>query len=311
VRPARHWREIPAVPTAAFKRAAVRAFPASRTLTHFRTSGTTERESGRHYFETLAVYEAAIVPNFRRHLLPDGRRMRMMILTPPPSEASHSSLVHMMEVVRRRFGTRGSRYFLREAKLLFPEIRRALTAAIAAREPVLLAGTAFAFAFLLDWLRERDLRFGLPAGSRIMETGGFKGRAAEIPRTEFYQQLTDAFGVLESHIVNEYGMTELSSQFYDTPLLGKGAGGAEPRIKAVPPWTRILVVNPLTGEEVSAGERGVIRIYDLANVGSVLSIQTEDAGVRHGSGFEVLGRVATAPLRGCSLGAEDILRRVD
>jgi hypothetical protein len=48
----------------------------------------------------------------------------------------------------------------------------------------------------------------------------------------------------------------------------------------------------------------LIRIVDLANLGSAMALQTEDVGVRHGDRFEVLGRVATAPPRGCSLGAE-------
>jgi hypothetical protein len=54
---------------------------------------------------------------------------------------------------------------------------------------------------------------------------------------------------------------------------------------------------------VSEGETGLIRVFDLANVYSVMAIQTEDLGVRRGSGFELLGRAATADARGCSLTA--------
>jgi hypothetical protein len=49
------------------------------------------------------------------------------------------------------------------------------------------------------------------------------------------------------------------------------------------------------------GETGLIRVFDLANVFSVMAIQTEDLGVRHGDGFELIGRVALAEARGCSL----------
>ena len=143
----------------------------------------------------------------------------------------------------------------------------------------------------------------LPAGSRIMETGGFKGRRREMARAPFYAMMAEAFGVPLHHIVNEYGMTELSSQFYDTSL----RDGAPTAVKSVPAWTRVLCVDPATGREVAEGARGLIRVVDLANLGSVMALQTEDVGVRHADGrFEVLGRVAAAPPRGCSLDAEGL-----
>jgi len=49
----------------------------------------------------------------------------------------------------------------------------------------------------------------------------------------------------------------------------------------------------------------LIRIHDLANVRSVMAVQTEDLGVRRGSGFELLGRAATVEARGCSLMSGD------
>jgi hypothetical protein len=52
---------------------------------------------------------------------------------------------------------------------------------------------------------------------------------------------------------------------------------------------------------VGEGERGLIRGYDLANVYSVMAIQTEDIGIRRGEGFELIGRAALGEARGCSL----------
>src|SRR5207248_1948604 len=67
--PAPHtWREIPALPAAAFKRAPVTAFPNEQATVWFETSGTTQAETGRHYFRSLELYEAAIIPNFRAHV---------------------------------------------------------------------------------------------------------------------------------------------------------------------------------------------------------------------------------------------------
>ena len=75
------------------------------------------------------------------------------------------------------------------------------------------------------------------------------------------------------------------------------------RIFHFPPWVRAQVISPETGREVGEGETGLIRVFDLANVYSVMAIQTEDLGVRRGNGFDLLGRAAMAEPRGCSLAA--------
>jgi hypothetical protein len=45
----------------------------------------------------------------------------------------------------------------------------------------------------------------------------------------------------------------------------------------------------------------LVRVLDLANVWSVLAVQTQDLAVRRGDGFELLGRARQAEPRGCSL----------
>jgi hypothetical protein len=61
------------------------------------------------------------------------------------------------------------------------------------------------------------------------------------------------------------------------------------------------IISPETGREVKDDETGLIRVFDLANVRSVMAIQTEDLGIRSGAGFELLGRARLAEPRGCSL----------
>ena len=56
--------------------------------------------------------------------------------------------------------------------------------------------------------------------------------------------------------------------------------------------------------EVKEGETGLIRVFDLANVYSVMAIQTEDLGIKHGAGFELAGRSTLSESRGCSLMSE-------
>jgi hypothetical protein len=104
-------------------------------------------------------------------------------------------------------------------------------------------------------------------------------------------------------------MTELSTQFYDLTM----QVGRRTDVKAVTPWSRVLVIDPNTGREAANQERGLIRVFDLANLWSMMCVQTEDLGISVVSGspsdlqgFEVHGRAAGAEVRGCSLNAETL-----
>lgn len=333
----RHWHQIPALPTAAFKDFDVTCLEPARWTTIFISSGTTGQKQSRHFHnaESLALYEASLLPWFTRHVLPEAAaalqkwaaacshkptdRWPMLILTPTRADAPCSSLVHMFDTVRRVLGSPESEFFGRITPdgswwLDTGALRVALRTAAGSGKPVVLLGTAFAFVQLLDYMRTTGLVCSLPTGSRVLETGGYKGRVREVSRKEFYHLITAQLGVPHSHIVSEYGMCELGSQAYDiavghTGLSGvdataqahAAAGSGSDRVFRFPPWARVYVVSPETGLEVSEGEVGLIRVFDLANVLSVMAIQTEDIAVRRQAGFELLGRAASAELRGCSL----------
>jgi len=301
-----HWHAIPAVPAGAFKELALRSFPAERELHVFRTSGTAAERRGALHLDTLALYEASLLPGFRRGVLPElapGARARLRILAPAPAEAPDSSLSHMFGVALAALGDGDSGFDVRRGALDASGLVAALERACAERAALALCGTAFAFVHLLDELAGRGARFALPAGSRVMETGGFKGRSRELPRAALYGGLEDALGVPAERIVNQYGMTELGSQFYDSVLCRPG----EPRRKLGPPWARVRVVDPETGDDAAPGAAGVIRIHDLANTGSVAAIETADLGRAVAGGFEVLGREPGAEARGCSIAADEML----
>ena len=169
-----------------------------------------------------------------------------------------------------------------------------LNSAAASARLVLLLGTAFSFVHLLDGLSERKQRLQLPPGSRVMETGGYKGRARSMPKPKLHAFITKRLGIPASHIVCEYGMSELSSQAYDSVLDATRDTQPVSRVFHFPPWARAQIISPETGREVADGETGLLRVFDLANVFSVMAIQTEDLAMRRGDGFELLGRTALA-----------------
>jgi len=274
------WREIAAVPQSAFKHAALRTFAAEETVKTFRTSGTTGEGFGEHHFCDTALYEQAILRGWDFFDLP---KLPQIILTPTPAMSPHSSLVHMMETLRARTTSQVFRPELDVAEML-----RDL------QEPVLLLGTALAFLHLF----ERGEKFTLPPGSFALETGGYKGTGRTLAKADLYAMFAEFLGLSADCVINEYGMTELSSQCY-TRGLGK------PHF--APPWLRFLIIHPETGAECAEGEIGILRLFDLANVGSVLAIETQDLAVRHGDGFELLGRDPAALPRGCSRAADEML----
>jgi hypothetical protein len=164
---------------------------------------------------------------------------------------------------------------------------------------------------LLDFLTEKNLHFDLPAGSRVMETGGYKNRSRTMPKKELHALISEHLGIPPENIVCEYGMSELSSQAYDNVTSGMwhvtGDLSASRHSSPVtrhfhfPPWARAQIISPETGREVAEGEAGLIRVFDLANVFSVMAIQTEDLAIRRGDGFELIGRAPFTEPRGCSL----------
>ena len=303
------WSDTPPVPAAAFKEFDLTSIPAGERTTVFHSSGTTDQRPSRHFHnaESLRLYEASLLPWFTTHLLTGAEALGLMILTPSPALAPHSSLVHMFETLRRELSSRDFRFTgtidatgawtLDTAATL-----EALRKSMATEQPVALLGTAFSFVHLLDHLAACASSFALPDGSRVMETGGYKGRSRNLPKSELHALITRCLGIPPSHIVCEYGMSELSSQAYDWKVRRTERGtGSEARVFRFPPWARARVVSPETGGEVAEGETGLIQICDLANVRSVMVVQTEDLAVRRGNGFELIGRAAHAEPRGCSL----------
>ena len=306
-----HWTQIPAVPTAAFKELELTSLAPDERTAVFHSSGTTEQKPSRHFHnaESLGVYEASLISWFLENVPPDLEfaiwDLRLVCLTPPPVQVSHSSLVHMFETVRREYALPPSIFTGRLKEdgswtLDFVATVNRLQAAGDAGQPLTLFGTAFSFVHLLDYLTAKDLGFQLPKGSRVMETGGYKNRSRVLPKAELHALIAERLGVPRKNILCEYGMSELSSQAYDSAI-GAEKGKPMARHFQFPPWARVQIISPETGREVAEGETGLIRIFDLANVFSVAAIQTEDLGVRRGDGFELIGRAQLAEPRGCSL----------
>lgn len=276
--PATTWQKIPALPQQVFKQTDVRCFPAADTTITFRTSGTTGEGYGQHHFKSLELYRLAATRGWTLAGLADGGPI--VSLVPRVAAAPYSSLSHMAGWLSD----------------LHPGADWTAVEAVVSQSPSVLFGTALAF---LDWFEHLgDRRLTLPTGTLAVETGGYKGTRRTTTKPELYARFTHHLGLPPDAIINEYGMTELSSQFYTRGLA---------RPHEHPAWARGLVIDPESNTEVPDGAAGVLRLFDAANLGSCVAIQTRDLAIRRGENFELLGRDPAALPRGCSRAADEML----
>ncbi|WP_220453350.1 long-chain fatty acid--CoA ligase [Peribacillus asahii] len=296
------WRDIPPVPINAFKDVTLSCCDPEQAEAIYMTSGTTQGIRGKHYHPTLDIFDKSMIKNFQERFMGNTDKIRMGILFPTEQEMPNSSLARYLKLAKERFGTEDSRYFIQNHELDMEGLQKELRNAEATGEPYALLGASYSFVHLLEELERGNQTFTLPKGSKVLDTGGFKKQSKELELDEFYQLLSTYLGVDRAACINMYGMTELSTQLYDN------GNQSVPAIKSGPNWIKTRVVNPLTGEEVTKGERGVIVHCDLANVNSVSTILTEDVGVFVAGGFLLLGRVEGTEAKGCSLAMAEFLK---
>ena len=269
------------------------------------TSGTTSSLSrGKIFHQSLSVYDASMRSNFSKRFMGGVERMKMGILFPTVEKMPNSSLAYYLDLAKRDFGMPGSSHLIGEAGIDFDRLIADLVRAETTGQPYALLGASFSLVHALDGLKKRDFSVNLPTGSRILDTGGFKGQSRELTLNEFYNSLSSIFNVPRSQCINMYGMTELSTQFYDN------GNTDSPSVKSGPCWANTRVVNPLTGAEMPKGEAGVLVHTDLAHVNIVTTILTEDIGIETDEGFFLLGRAAGTEAKGCSMAVDEFLTAV-
>jgi hypothetical protein len=302
IRTVKSWKDIPAVPINAFKEVPLTCTPPEEAERFFMTSGTTMGVKGKHYHPTLQVWNKSMKTYFKKRFMNEQERIRMGILFPIEEEMPNSSLARYLALAKQEFGTEGSSYLLSENGINLELLIHELEHAEKSGEPYALLGASFSFVHLFEELEKLGRSFQLPPGSKILDTGGFKNQSREWELEDFYDQLSRLLGVHRKDCINMYGMTELSSQLYDS------GNEQVPSVKSGPHWLKTRIIHPLTGEEVAEGERGVIVHCDLANFNSVTTILTEDLGMKVEDGFLLLGRVQGTEAKGCSIAVKEFIK---
>ena len=277
----KNWMEIPAVPTPIFS--TVDFCVSDHPKVAYLTSGTSTGAKGRHLMPDSEIADIAAKTWFGA-LFPSPPN-RCLGLVPNPAQYPESSLGAMILALFPNTVWAFSHDSGVDLETVTVELQTA-------GAPLFIAATALALADTLDGLNDRcDDTHPLPAGSIVMITGGFKGRYRKLSEKGLLDAARSRFGA-DVQIVHEYGMTELSSQMWDT---GDGF--------VAPPWLHVYTVTPSTGKPCSGP--GLLRFVDLANYGSCIAIETLDLGIVDGRKVTLLGRLPGSRLRGCSLTAEE------
>jgi hypothetical protein len=306
--------QVPYISTVAFKyaRLETRAEPPSGDSRLFLTSGTSigREERGRHLVIHPEVYRASAIGHLRRMLFADGRRTAMLAMHPIADAMPESSLSQMISWCIEEFGSE-TRACAAGREGVDPAAAIEFLAGRArVGEPVAILGTTASCAALFSAMDESHVTIALAPGSRLMDTGGAKGQIVPLTIEQVVSAAERLLGIAPRMVINEYGMTEMCSQLYDaTGFNSEADPPPAQRVKIGPPWLRPVALHPLTLEPVTDGEVGMMSFFDLANVGAVSALMTEDFGVVRAGAVTILGRATAADARGCALAIEEFSAR--
>ena len=217
--------------------------------------------------------------------------MRILILAPSPEMAPSMGMAIGMEQTRTHFGTPESSFLMRRTGIDVAALVDALRGAETTGEPVALIGSTSAFVYFLQACAKKGWSFELPPGSRLGDGGGYRGRFGEVTRDDYHTMCEETLSVPASHCVNILGMAESATNYFDDSLRSCMLDMTGARRKMPPPWTRVAAISPDTGKMLPPGKVGLLAHWDLANLPTVLAVQTDNLGATdERGGFEIIGR---------------------
>lgn len=280
-----NFHQIPLLPIQAFKDSEVLTNAENSTFKRhnleFHSSGTSGMDRSKHIVTNPEIYRQSIIRGMKHFY--DLDDFVIWAYTPGYNENPNSSLIWMLNKLIEREESGLSKFLELGNSLDKSELKKIQQSG----KKLMLFGAAFG---LMDILENHPIR--LPEDSVILETGGMKTHRREITKEKLHQQLAEGFGLAQSQIDSEYGMTELLSQAYAQGSLW---------FECVP-WMKVSIRDPKDPmQKMRFGEEGLIGVIDLANLYSCSFILTGDKGIQQKNGkFQVLGRWNPQNLRGCN-----------
>lgn len=293
------WQNIPMVYNDVFKTHIVASFPLEKAVLACLTGGTTSlTQRGRIFRDedgkrlvfgaNKKMTESYLFPDFE-----NGKRCRILILAPSPELAPSMGMAIGMDQTRRHFGTEDSLFLLGKSGIDIKNLLKALRESEHTGVPVALIGATAAYVYFFQACRRKKITFKLPAGSRVCDGGGYRGRFGVVTRDDYYAMVKEILDIPENHCVNVLGEAETATNLFDDAFRRHIKGlPQQKRVRPVPPWSRVLAMNIDDLSPLPDGEVGLLAHWDLANVSAVLSVITDNLGYTtdNGTGCEMVGR---------------------
>jgi hypothetical protein len=272
--------EIPCLPIQFFKHYDIKSgqFDAQSI---FRSSGTTMSQRSKHHLLSGAWYNKISEKIFTNQFGPLEGSVVLGLL-PHYQALGDSSLIYMVSHFIEISNEANSGFYPDQ----FDDLKSVILESLSNGKNVFLFGIPYA---LLDFM-DHTGNVHWP-GLTIIETGGMKGKRAEISKTVFHDLLKDQLGTIQ--VFSEYGMTELLSQFY-----------TKSDQTFADSMTARVIIKEVNDPFTKAGihQTGRVNIIDLANLFSCAFIETDDLGKNIGDHtFELAGRIDYSDIRGCNL----------
>lgn len=229
----------------------------------------------------------------------------VFFLTPQESE---TGLVRGMQAALKtlEFPESNVDYLVKEGGQLDSEIALGLISNCGMR-PRHLYGPPFALMHVVEYIERNNEGIKLDKDSRVMTTGGWKGVKGEVPRENFNERVSRAFGISDGQVRDNLGLTDIFTMLPE----------CECHNKHVMPWFHISVRDPKdTNEEVGEGEKGLL-VYMSSLIQSYPAFcMTGDMGTvrevkcrcgRISQVVEHLGRAKGTGARGCAIRLEEFM----
>jgi len=289
-----HWEEIPAVSSFDLKKVIMGSLPAEKAEQLYLDSRIIQlkKRKEKTYRDKWAVAMIRTGNSLltKAYLFPDVEKMKILLMVPSPKMAPLMEMAIGMEHVRMEFGTPDSRFLISPFGLDIKTLLESLKRAERIREPLALIGATFGLVLFLDACEKKGIRFSLPKGSRVCDTGGYMGRYMECSKEEYFRKCGQVLGVEEDFCINVLWICESSTIYFDNVLKNFFSGVKKERYKEVPPWARTIVVDTRKFKRLPKGEIGLLRHYDLTNRVTAFAVQTDNLGFETEDGFEIIGK---------------------
>lgn len=306
--------KVPAIPTLFFKSHKLFSVPKEKLRISATSSGTKGKQS---YvgFDTKSLYYALrmVLKTFSYYRLISLKPTNYIVLGYEPAKRNQ------MSAVKTAYGTTllapalHREYALKdtgtEYELNMEGIKNALIKYSKMNFPVRFMGFPAYMLFLLQFLKEENIKVKLNKDSKVFLAGGWKQFFSEkVDKKELYQMIEETLGIREENCKEFFGAVEHPIVYCD----------CRNHHFHVPIYSRVIIRDVKTLLPVENGKAGLVNLVSPL-VGSVplVSVITDDLAVmydgeRCGCGisspyFEIIGRVGLQDIKTCAAGAAELL----